>query len=249
MATTATRKVHPMDVTQAIPHLVELRTRTIRSVIVVLLFFLALFYIDEYLYTEIAKPLLTQLPAGSSLIATEVTSTFMAPMKLAWILALFLAIPYLFYQLWSFVTPGLYANEKRAFLPFLIASTFLFYLGIAFGYFIICPMALGFFAKCAPAGVSMMTDIGAYLNFVLGILFASGIAFQVPVITLALIKANWVTMAQLIYLRPYIIVAAFVLGMILTPPDVLSQILLALPMWGLFEIGLIFAKYLKAQSS
>jgi sec-independent protein translocase protein TatC len=233
-----------MDVNQTLPHLIELRTRVIQSALVLLGLFLALFYIDEYLYSWIAKPLLTQLPAGSTLIATEVTATFMVPMKLAWIATLFFTIPYLLYQFWSFLAPGLYKNEKRIFLPFLIASTLLFYLGVAFAYFVICPIALGFFAQCAPVGVAVMTDMAAYLNFVLSVLFAGGLAFQVPVMTLAMIKARWVTIEQLIYLRPYMIVAAFVLGMILTPPDVLSQILLALPIWGLFEAGLILAKYL-----
>lgn len=228
-----------MDVNNSLEHLVELRARVIRCGIVILFLFLALFYIDEYLYTWIAKPLLTQLPTGSAIIATEVTSTFTVPMKLAWILAIFFTIPYLLYQLWSFMAPGLYATEKKIFLPFLLSSTLLFYVGVVFAYLILCPLALSFFAKCAPSGVSVMTDIGAYLNFVLSVLLAGGIAFQVPVLTVALIKAKWVTVAQLIYLRPYIIVAAFILGMLLTPPDVLSQILLALPMWGLFEVGLL----------
>jgi len=238
-----------VDVNHFIPHLIELRSRVIQCGTLVLLLFLALFYIDDYLYTWIAKPLLTQLPAGSAIIATEVTSTFTVPMKLAWILSLFFAIPYLLYQLWVFIAPGLYQTEKKLFLPFLLASTFLFYLGVGFAYFIICPMALGFFATCAPTGVSVMTDIGAYLNFVLGVLFAGGVAFQVPVITLAMIKTKWITVEQLSYLRPYIIVGAFVVGMILTPPDVISQILLALPMWGLFEVGLLLAKYLNTSKS
>lgn len=232
---------------EALPHLIELRARVIRSGIVVLIAFISLFWIDETLYSWIAKPLLTQLPAGSSMIATEITSTFMVPMKLAFVLSIFLTIPFLLYQAWSFMAPGLYKNEKKQILPFIIASTGLFYLGNAFAYFIICPMALGFFTKCAPLGVSVMTDIGSYLNFVLTVILGGGLAFQVPVITLALIKAQWVSVAQLVYLRPYIIVAAFVLGMLLTPPDVVSQILLALPIWGLFEVGLLLAKYLNPE--
>lgn len=227
---------------QQLPHIVELRQRIIYSVTVIAIVFLFLFYIDEYLYSWIAKPLLATLPIGNTLIATEVTSTFTVPMKLAWVLSLFLTSPFLLYQLWSFITPGLYRNEKRLFSSFLFASTLLFYLGIAFGFFIICPMALSFFTHCAPIGVSVMTDINAYLNFVLSLLLAGGIAFQVPVITIACVKLKWVTVQQLSYLRPYIIVAAFTLGMLLTPPDVLSQVLLALPMWGLFEAGLIVAK-------
>lgn len=238
-----------MEIQHALPHLIELRKRIINAAVVVVTLFILLFYIDEYLYSWIAKPLLAALPAGNTLIATEVTSTFTVPMKLAWVLALFSTGPYLLYQLWAFVTPGLYKNEKRIFLSFLFASTLLFYLGVAFAYCIICPMALGFFANCAPKGVSMMTDIGAYLNFVLSLLLAGGIAFQVPVVTIACVRVGWVTIQQLTYLRPYIIVGAFIVGMLLTPPDVLSQVLLALPMWGLFEVGLLFAKRLSKQLS
>jgi sec-independent protein translocase protein TatC len=232
-----------VDVNTYIPHLNELRTRVIRCSSVVLLLFLGLFLIDEILYAFIAKPLLTHLPIGNSIIATEVTATFMVPMKLALICAIFLAIPYLLYQLWSFVAPALYANEKKQILPFLISSTFLFYGGVLFAFYIICPMALSFFAKCAPPHVAVMTDIKAYLDFVLTVLFAGGLAFQVPIITLALIQSGMTSIQQLEHFRPYVIVAAFVLGMLLTPPDVVSQILLALPMWGLFETGLLIAKY------
>jgi len=225
-----------------LPHLIELRTRIIRSIVAIFSLFLILFSIDKHLYTFIAKPLLQQLPIGSALIATEVTATFIAPMKLAFILSLFLSMPYLFYQLWSFVSPGLYRKEKQKALPFLITSILLFYTGVLFAYAIICPLALAFFAKCAPIGVMVMTDIQAYLDFVLTVLFAGGIAFEVPIITLACIKFRLISITQLEYLRPYIIVGAFILGMLLTPPDVVSQILLALPMWGLFEAGLFIAK-------
>jgi len=236
------RKNSSLIVNAYIPHLTEFRTRLIRSSMVVFGLFLGLFLIDESLYTIFAKPLLAQLPTGSSLIATEVTTPFMIPMKLAFILAIFLSIPYLLYELWSFMAPGLYPQEKQKIRPFLVGSTLLFYGGVAFAYYIICPMALSFFARCAPAGVRVMTDIQAYLDFVLRVLFAGGIAFQVPIVTLALIKSNVVSIAQLEHLRPYVIVAAFVVGMLLTPPDVVSQILLALPMWGLFEVGLLLAK-------
>jgi sec-independent protein translocase protein TatC len=228
-----------------LPHLIELRTRIIRSSLVILALFLGLFLIDDTLYTIIARPLLSQLPAESSMIATAVTTPFTVPMKLAFILACFLAIPYVLYQLWSFLVPGLYTNEKQKIQPFVVVSILLFYSGTTFAYAIICPLALGFFAKCAPVGIKVMTDIQAYLDFVLTILFAGGVAFQVPVITCALIKFNVVSMEKLIHFRPYIIVAAFVLGMLLTPPDVVSQILLALPIWWLFEAGLLWAKYLK----
>ncbi len=228
-----------------LPHLIEFRSRVIKSSIIVLLLFLGLFLIDESLYTLIAKPLLKQLPAGSRLIATEVTATFMVPMKLALILALFISIPFILYQAWSFIAPGLYRTEKRNILPFMLTSTLLFYGGVAFAYFIMCPMALGFFANCAPKGVTVMTDIKAYLDFVLTVLFAGGIAFQVPIVTVACIRSGLISSEKLAHLRPYIIVLAFVVGMLLTPPDVVSQILLALPMWWLFEAGLFLAKYLE----
>ncbi len=225
-----------------IPHLIELRTRVIRSGLVISCLFVALFCIDEHLYTWIAKPLLSQLPASGNLIATAVTTPFTVPMKLALLLSFFMTIPYLLYEIWSFIAPGLYIKEKKRILPFLIASTFLFYAGVLFSYYIICPMALGFFAKSAPVGVLVMTDIQAYLDFVLTVLLAGGIAFQVPIITLALLQSNLVSLSQMEHCRPYVIVAVFVVGMILTPPDVISQILLALPMWGLFEAGLLTSK-------
>ncbi len=230
-----------------IPHLIECRTRLIRSGLMILSLFAGLFCIDEQLYSWIAKPLLSQLPAGSHIIATAVTTPFMVPMKLAMLLAFFISIPYLLYEIWSFMAPGLYAKEKKNILPFLITSTILFYIGVGFAYYIICPLALGFFAKCAPAGVLVMTDIQSYLDFVLSILFAGGIAFQVPMVTLILLQSGFMSLAQMEHCRPYVIVAAFVLGMILTPPDVVSQILLALPMWGLFEGGLLFAKFTHGQ--
>lgn len=230
-------------------HLIEFRKRLIRCSLVILCIFIGLFYIDDYLYTVFAKPLLTQLPLGSALIATEVTTTFTVPMKLALIAALFISIPYVLYELWSFIAPGLFLQEKQKIIPFILSSTILFYLGVSFAYFVICPLALGFFANCAPKGVLVMTDIKSYLDFVLTLLFSSGLAFQVPVITLVLIKTKVVTIEKLSHLRPYVIVTAFILGMILTPPDVVSQILLALPMWGLFEIGLILGKVKTADAS
>jgi sec-independent protein translocase protein TatC len=231
-----------------IPHLIECRTRIIRSGLIVLCLFAALFCIDEHLYAWVVKPLLSQLPAGGSIIATAVTTPFIVPMKLAMIISFFISIPYLLYEIWSFIAPGLYLKEKKRILPFLITSTLLFYAGVGFAYCIICPMALGFFAKCAPVGVLVMTDIQSYLDFVLSVLFAGGIAFQVPIITLVLLQSGLVSISQMEYCRPYIIVAAFVVGMILTPPDVVSQILLALPMWWLFEAGLLLAKFLKGRT-
>ncbi len=227
---------------QYIPHLIEFRKRLIRSACFVTLLFIFLFYFDESLYSYIAEPMLQRLDNHSSLIATEVTSTFTVPMKLAFYAAVFLAIPYLLFELWTFIAPGLYRREKRAILPILFFSILLFYLGCAFSYFIICPMALQFFLSVAPRGVAVMTDIKHYLDFVLTLLLGGGLAFQVPVITFALIRTGILTPSQLSYLRPYVIVIAFILGMLLTPPDVISQVMLALPMWWLFELGLFLGK-------
>ena len=227
-----------------IAHLIEFRKRVIRSGIVFCIVFVSLFLVDEKLYTFIAKPLLMQLPTGGKLIATEVTATFMVPMKLALAMACMVLMPYILYQLWGFVAPGLYKHEKRSIFPLLISSIILFYLGLLFSYYVICPLALGFFANSAPTGVVVMTDIQSYLDFVLTLLLSGGLAFQVPVLTLGLIQSGLMTVKQLVYIRPYVIVGAFVLGMLLTPPDVVSQILLALPMWGLFELGLLWAQIL-----
>lgn len=225
-----------------IPHLIELRKRLIRIAVVLLLVFGAFFYIDEQLYRWIAKPLLEHLPQGAHLVAVDVTSSFTVPMKLAFILSIFLAAPYCLFEIWSFIAPGLYRKEKQTILPFLVASVLLFYFGIAFSFVVICPITLKFFVNAAPIDVTLMTDIRSYLEFILTLLFAGGVAFQVPVITLALIRFRIVSTTLFTHLRPYIIVLAFVLGMLLTPPDVLSQILVAVPMWGLFELGLLFGK-------
>lgn len=232
-----------------LPHLIELRKKIIHSALLVFLLFLGFFYADDWLYTQLAEPLQRHLPPDSSIIATEVTSAFTVPMKLAFVTAVFTAVPYLCYQVWSFIAPALYSKEKKNLVPLLFSSIILFYLGVMFAYFIICPMALQFFANAAPSNVRILTDIRHYLDFVLTVLLAGGLAFQVPVITLALLKAGWVTITQLRHLRPYIIVLAFIFGMLLTPPDVVSQILLALPMWGLFEIGLLFASFLEKPNS
>jgi len=228
-----------------LPYLIELRKKIIHSSLVVLILFLCLFYVDDWLYNLLANPLQKYLPKDSSIIAIEVTSAFTVPMKLAFITAIFIAIPYLLYQLWSFVAPALYPKEKQNLLPLIISSIILFYAGVLFAYFLICPMALQFFVNVAPRNLRILTDIRHYLDFVLTLLLAGGLAFQVPVITLALLKAKWVSIAQLQHVRPYVIVAAFILGMLLTPPDVVSQILLAVPMWGLFEVVLWIAKYLE----
>jgi len=232
-------------VNQYLPYLWELRTRLLRGMLVFFVLFLILFWQDASLYKILANPLLKHLPTGASLVATEVTSPFTIPLKLALISAFFLAVPYFFYQLWSFITPALYRREKHLFLPILIGSICLFYMGALFSYFVICPLALKFFILNAPSYISIMTDIRHYLDFILSLLLAGGLSFQVPVITFILIRLEWVSIEKLTYLRPYIIVGAFVVAMFLTPPDVVSQTLVAIPMWLLFEAGLLAAKWFK----
>jgi len=228
-------------------HWVELRTRVIRAVSVIFLVFLCFFYGDNALYSKLAQPFIQQLPKGASLVATEVTTPFTVPMKLAWVVALLVTAPYLLFQLWSFVAPGLHKNERRVVFPIILMSTLLFYSGLGFSYYVVCPLSLQFFTWSAPEGVLILTDIRHYLDFVLTVLFAGGVAFQVPVVTIACCKAGFVTVAQLSYIRPYVIVSAFVLGMLLTPPDVVSQVLLAIPMWTLFEGGLLYLKVSSAR--
>jgi sec-independent protein translocase protein TatC len=235
------------DYASYIPHLIELRARLIRCCLVVLFLFLILFYIDDFLYTYIAGPFIERLPKSSALIATEVTTPFTVPMKLALVVSLLLSIPYLLFQLWSFIAPGLYRHEKKAIIPMILMSVGLFYMGVIFAYWVICPLALQFFALSAPPGILILTDIRHYLDFVLTIFFAGGIAFQVPIVTFAVFKAGMVTALQLSHIRPYVIVAAFIIGMLLTPPDVVSQILLAVPMCALYEMGVLYIKYIEKQ--
>ncbi|QKT03180.1 twin-arginine translocase subunit TatC [Ectothiorhodospiraceae bacterium 2226] len=224
-----------------VSHLMELRDRLLRSVLVVLLLFLALFPFANQLYVMLAEPLLRHLPHGSSMIATEVASPFLTPFKLALVVALFIAVPYLLYQLWAFVAPGLYQRERRLVLPLAVSSAILFYAGMAFAYFAVFPLVFGFLTAAAPEGVAVMTDISRYLDFVLKMFFAFGIAFEVPIAVILLVRMGATTPEQLRAKRPYVIVGAFVVGMMLTPPDVISQTLLALPMWILFELGVILS--------
>jgi sec-independent protein translocase protein TatC len=223
-------------------HLIELRDRLLRMVIVVLVLFLVLFPFSEQIFSAVAQPLLALMPEGTSMIATGVTSPFLVPFKLVLLLAVLLAVPYLLHQLWAFVAPGLYRHEKKLAAPLLISSVLLFYCGIAFAYFVVFPLLFRFFIAVAPEGVAVMTDIGQYLDFIIAIFFAFGIAFEVPVATFLLILAGATTADAMAKKRPYIIVGAFVIGMMLTPPDVISQSLLAIPMWALFEIGLIMSR-------
>ena len=223
-------------------HLVELRDRLLRVVLVVALIFLGLFSFANDLYTLLAKPLLAHLPEGGTMIATEVASPFLTPFKLAMVTSIFIAIPFILYQAWAFVAPGLYRNEKMLAMPLLISSIILFYAGMAFAYFVVFPLVFGFLSGIAPQGVAVMTDITKYLDFVLKMFFAFGVAFEVPIATIILVAAGITTPESLAAKRPYIIVGAFTIGMLLTPPDVISQTLLALPMWLLFEAGLFFSR-------
>ncbi len=235
----------PQDQEQSfISHLVELRSRLLAAILSVLLIFLALFYFANDIYEALAQPLLRHLPAGTTMIATEVASPFLAPFKLTLMVSLIIAMPYVLYQMWAFVAPGLYRHERRLVMPLLLSSTLLFYAGIAFAYFVVFPLVFGFFTSIAPEGVTVMTDISSYLDFVLKLFFAFGLAFEVPVATVILIRMGIVSAERLGELRPHIIVGAFCIGMLLTPPDVVSQVLLAVPMWVLFEIGLVMARYL-----
>ena len=223
-------------------HLTELRDRLMWIVLVILIAFLGFFYFSEAIFSFAAEPLLAQMPEGTSMIATGVTSPFLVPLKLALLLSVLLTIPHTLHQIWGFVAPGLYKHEKRLALPLLASSIMLFYCGIAFAHFIILPILFDFFLSVTPEGVEVMTDIGQYLDFMIAIFFAFGLAFEIPVATFLLIAAGATTPKRLAEKRPYIVVGAFVFGMLITPPDVISQTLLALPMLFLFEGGLIMAR-------
>lgn len=226
-----------------VSHLIELRDRLIRILIAVAVVFLCLFPFANELYTYLAEPLLRHLPDNSTMIATEVASPFLTPFKFTLVLSFFAAIPVVLYQVWSFVAPGLYHDEKTLVFPLLISSVILFYAGMAFAYFVVFPLVFGFLTSVAPEGVSVMTDIARYLDFVLKMFFAFGIAFEVPIATILLVWTGATTPKKLAAKRPYIVVGVFVVGMLLTPPDVISQTLLAIPMWILFELGIVFSRF------
>ncbi len=228
-----------------IEHLIELRSRVLNSVLAVLIIFLPLFYFANPIYEYLARPLMVYLPEGSSMIATQVASPFLTPFKLTLVLAVFIAIPYILHQIWSFVAPGLYSNEKRVAIPLLVSSILLFYTGIAFAFFVVFPIVFGFFTAVAPEGVAVTPDIHQYLDFVLKLFFAFGIAFEIPIATVLLVWSGATTIDNLKRKRPYVVVGCFVVGMLLTPPDIVSQVLLALPMWILFESGIFFAAWIK----
>ncbi|MEO8012268.1 MAG: twin-arginine translocase subunit TatC [Dokdonella sp.] len=224
-------------------HLIELRTRLLKAVAVVLLLLLALVPFANKIYGWLSKPLLERLPAGGAMIATDVASPFFAPLKLAFFVALFLAMPFILYQLWAFVSPGLYKHERRLAVPLLASSVLLFYIGCAFAYFLVLPAIFTFMTAVAPVGVAVMPDISRFLDFALVLFFAFGICFEVPVALVILVAIGAVTTDQLVKSRPYAIVGAFVIAAILTPPDVISQLLLAIPMCVLYEVGIIAARF------
>lgn len=230
--------------TPLIAHLIELRQRLVKSIFFLIVIFAILVAFSRDIYYFIAKPLTVFLPQGE-MIATEVASPFLAPFKLSFFAAFFVSMPFILFQLWRFVAPALYKNEKRFAIPLLISAIFLFYLGIAFAYFVVFPIIFGFFTSIAPEGVKVMTDINAYLNFILKLFFAFGLAFEIPIATTLLVFSNLVSLEKLTEKRSYIIVGCFVIGMLLTPPDIFSQSLLAIPMWLLFELGLLNVKLLR----
>ena len=225
-----------------ISHLIELRNRLLKVVVSVLFVFLAMAPFANEIYGFLAKPLMQFLPENTSMVAIDVISPFLTPFKLVLVAAIFSSIPVILYQFWAFVAPGLYAHEKRMIAPLLFASTLLFAMGMAFAYFVVFPLVFDFLTSAAPEGVAMMTDISKYLDFVLTMFFAFGMAFEVPIVTIVLVWAGIFTPAQLADKRPYIIVGAFIIGMFLTPPDAISQTLLAVPIWLLFEMGLLFSR-------
>jgi sec-independent protein translocase protein TatC len=228
-----------------IAHLVELRTRLLHAVVAVLLVFICLFPWASDLYTLLAHPLLARLPKGGQMIATDVTTPFFVPLKVALMTAFLIALPYILYQIWRFVAPGLYAHEKRLVWPLIIASSLLFFCGMAFAYFIVFPVVFGFITASAPHGVAVMTDIDKYLSFVLTMFMAFGITFQVPVAIVLLVRMGFVSVEKLREVRPYVVVGAFVVGAIFTPPDVVSQSMLAIPLWLLYEVGIQVANWVK----
>jgi len=224
-------------------HLIELRMRLVRSIIAVVVVVVVLFPFAKDIYALLAQPLLRVLPAGSTMIATDVTGTFLVPLKVTLMAAFLIALPFVLWQAWAFVAPGLYQHEKRLVVPVLVSSCLFFALGMAFAYFFVFPVAFGFFAGYTPAGVQMMTDIDKYLSFVMTMFIAFGLTFETPVVVVVLVRMRVVSLEKLKSIRPYVIVGAFVIGAIFTPPDVISQCLLALPLWLLYELGLQLARF------
>ena len=226
-----------------ISHLIELRSRLLRAIVAVVIVLAALFPFAKDIYAALAQPLLRVLPQGSTMIATDVTGTFLVPLKVTLMAAFLVALPYVLYQAWAFVAPGLYQHEKRLVIPVLVSSFLFFLVGMAFAYFFVFPIAFGFFAGYAPVGVQMMTDIDKYLSFVLTMFIAFGLTFETPVVVIVLVRMRIVTLEKLKAARPYVVVGAFVVGAVFTPPDVISQLLLAVPLWLLFELGVLLARF------
>ena len=228
-----------------ISHLIELRDRLLRAIVSVLLVFAALFYWASDIYMLLAQPLLASLPAGGKMIATDVVGVFLVPVKVTLLVAFLVCLPYVLYQVWAFVAPGLYAHEKRLVLPLVITSSILFFCGMAFAYFVVFPSVFRFMAAIAPEGVAWMTDIEKYFSFVLTMFIAFGVTFETPVAVVLLVRMGIVSVEKLKQGRPYVIVGAFVAGAIFTPPDVLSQLLLAIPLCLLYELGVRVAAFIE----
>ncbi|MCG8313382.1 MAG: twin-arginine translocase subunit TatC [Pseudomonadales bacterium] len=225
-----------------IEHLVELRDRILKALMLTLVIFAGLFYFANDIYNFVSLPIREQLPEGTTMIATDITATFFAPFKLTLVVAIFLAMPFILHQFWKFVSPGLYAHEKKLALPVLFLSVILFYSGIAFAHFVIFPLVMKFFTTIGPEFVSVTPDISQYLGIALKLFFAFGLAFEIPVVTMVLIWSGVASVETLSKQRPYIVVGCFIFGMLLTPPDPFSQSMLAIPMWMLFEVGLLFGR-------
>lgn len=227
-----------------VQHLLELRDRLVRSIIVIMVFFALIFPFANEVYEFVALPILTVLPEDAGLIAIGIISPFLTPLKMSLIFAIYLAMPFLLHQIWGYIAPALYKHEKKMVVPLLISSTLLFYCGLAFSYYIVMPVVFGFLTSIGPTVVTVTPDIQFYLDFVLKMSFAFGVAFEVPIATILLLLTGATTVDKLSKQRPFIVVFAFILGMLLTPPDIISQVLIALPMWFLFEVGLLVYRYL-----
>jgi sec-independent protein translocase protein TatC len=232
-----------------VAHLTELRDKLLRALLAILIVFIGLFPFANEIYAFVSKPLREILPEGASMIATEVASPFLTPFKLTLVAAIFLAIPYVLYQVWSFIAPGMYRHEKRFAIPLLVSSILLFYGGAAFAYYVVFPLIFAFFTSVGPEDITIMTDINSYLDFVLKLFFAFGLAFEIPIAAVLMIWAGITTPEELVKKRPYIVVGCFIFGMLLTPPDIISQSLLALPMWLLFEVGVFFGRFIHREDA
>jgi sec-independent protein translocase protein TatC len=227
-----------------VSHLIELRSRLLRSIVAVVIVLLCLFPWAKEIYAMLAAPLLRALPSGSTMIATDVTGTFLVPLKVTLMTAFLIALPYVLYQMWAFVAPGLYHHEKRLAMPVIVSSVIFFALGMSFAYFVVFPLAFRFFAGYTPSGVQMMTDIDKYLSFVMTMFIAFGVTFEVPIVVIVLVRLGVVSLEKLRSIRGYVIVGAFIVGAIFTPPDILSQVMLAVPLWLLYELGLLAARFI-----